>query len=217
MALDFGREHPELDSKVRSTIGAIVLLVNPLPPSAVAELLGLETKQVKMILTQVQSLLILSEDPDCPVKPFHKSFPDFIMDPSRCLNKRFYISPGNLHYELTINCLRLMNGALGQNLLSLPDHALNLEVKDLPDRVRDYISPALEYACKSWYNHLTKTREDIAYILDALQIFLKTKFLSWLEVISVLGATRDAVIALENLIMWLQEVCLNIIWGVMHC
>ena len=210
-ALEFGGEDPELDSKIRSIIGTVVLLVNPLSPPAVAELIGLEAKQVKMILTLVQSLLVLNEDPDCPVKSFHKSFPDFITDPSRCHNKRFYISPSAHHHELTMGCLRLMNDVLKTNLLSLPAYALNQEVKDLPERVKGYISPALEYACKSWYNHLNgvSKEEDVTCVLDALRIFLKQKFLPWLEVLSVLGATRVAVVTLGGLIQWLQEVCLN--------
>ena len=211
MALDFCGEHPDLDSKVRSTIGAIVLLVNPLPPSAVAEIIGLEAEQVMMILKLVQSLLILDEDPNCPVKPFHKSFPDFITDPSRCLNKRLYISPGILHHELTMNCLRLMNDTLKPNLLLLPDYALNHEVIDLVDRVKSHISPALEYACKSWHLHLTKIEGDINCILEALHVFLVKKFLPWLEMISVLGAARVAVTGLQNLMLWLQKVCLYLL------
>jgi len=209
MALDFGGEDPELDSEVRSIIGTVVLLVNPLSPSAVAELIGLEAKQVKMILTLVQSLLVLDEDPNSPVKTFHKSFPDFITDSSRCLNKKFYICPGTLHHELTMNCLRLMNSVLKPNLLSLPDYALNQEVKDLADKVKDHISPALEYACGSWYHHFTKIRkgEDITCVLDTLRTFLRQNFLPWLEVVSVLGITRGAAVALRELIRWLQEVC----------
>ena len=209
-ALDFGTEDPELDSKARSIIGTVVLLINPLPPSAVAELIGLENEEVKMILTLVQSLLILSEDPDCPVKPFHKSFPDFITDSSRCLNKRFYISPETLHYELAMKCLGLMNDTLEPNLLSLPDYALNEEVKDLPDRVKEHISPALEYACRSWYTHLTRTREDTIHILNTLDVFLMEKFLPWLEVIGALGATRGIISGLQNLVQWLQQVHLSL-------
>jgi len=211
MALNSHGEDPGEDSEVHSTIGTVILLVNPLPPSAVAELIGLEAAQVMRILTLIQSLLVIDEeDPNYPVKSFHKSFPDFVTDPSRCLNERFYISPGTLHQELTINCLRLMKGTLKQNLLSLPDYALNQEVEDLPERIKDHISPALEYACKFWHNHLTETRDDITCILDALCDFLKQKFLPWLEVVSVLGTAREAVVALGKLILWLQEVCLGL-------
>jgi len=207
-AFDFGGEDPELNFRIQSIISAVILLVNPLSPSAVAELIGLETLQVKKVLTPLQSLLVLGEDPSCPVKPFHKSFPDFITDPYRCLNQMFYISPEAHHHKLIINCLRLMNDALKPNLLSLPECALNKEVKDLQDRINVHISPALEYACKFWYDHLTKTGEDIAQVLDALDVFLKKKFLPWLEIISVLGATRDAVVGLKRFILWLNEVCL---------
>ena len=209
MAFDLGAEDPELISRIQSVIGAVVLLVNPLPPSGVAELIGLETLQVKKVLAPLQSLLIFSENPNCPVKPFHKSFPDFITDPSRCLNERFHISPKARDHKLTISCLRLINGALKPNLLSLPDCALNNEVKDLQDRIKAHISPALEYACKFWYDHLTKTGEDISQFLDALHGFLKKMFLPWLEIVSVLGTTRDAVIGLKKLILWLNEVCLG--------
>jgi len=209
MALDFGGEDHKADSKVRSIIGTVILLVNPLPPSAVAELFGLEVKEVMRILTLVQSLLTLNEDPSQPVKPFHKSFPDYITDPSRCINKRFYISPDTHQHQLTLNCLSLMNNSLRQNILSLPDYALNVEVKDLEERVKNHISPALEYACKSWYNHLTGG--GTAPILNALHIFLRKKFLSWLEVLSALGAARCAVVGLEKLIQWLPKVCLGLI------
>ena len=207
-AFDFDAEDPEEDSLIRSTIGTIVSLVNPLPPPAVAELIGLEAEQVMMILIPVQSLLVLHDDPDQAVKPFHKSFPDFITDPSRCLNKRFYISPESLHLQLAISCLKLMNNSLEKNLLSLPDYALNSEVEDLSERVKDHISPALEYACKSWHNHLNRTRGCVGSVFDDLRPFLEKKFLAWLEVLSVLGAARDAIVGLERLMLWLQEVCL---------
>ena len=202
---------PEVDSKARPTIGAVVLLVNPLPPLGIAELIGLDSEEVILFLTLVQSLLTLYEDFDQPVKPFHKSFPDFITDPSLCFDTRFYISPGNLHLELAMNCLRMMNDGLEQNLLSLPDYALNSEVKDLRTRIQDRISVALDYACKHWYNHLTKAVGDVADIIPDLRLFLEEKFQAWLEIVSVLGTTRGAVTALEKLTPWLQEVCFDLL------
>ena len=206
----FSEEDPEMNSKVRSTIGAVVLIVNPLPPSGIAELIGLAAREVILFLTLVQSLLAFDEDFSQPVKPFHKSFPDFITDPSRCADTRFYISPGCLHLELVTNCLKVMNNRLEQNLLSLPDYALNSEVKDLEERIDDRISVALRYACQSWHNHLTKTDGDITVVVPHLRVFLEKKFLAWLEVVSVLGAVGGAVTALEQLVSWLQEVCFRL-------
>jgi len=202
----FGEEDSEVHSMVRSTIGAVALVVNPLPPSAIAELVGLDPEEVVLFLTLVQSLLALGEDFDQPVKPFHKSFPDFITDPSRCTDTRFYISPGDLHLGLSMNCLRMMNDGLEWNILSLPDYALNSEVEDLETRIDDRISIALQYACRSWHSHLTMTTGDVTDIVSHLRIFLEEKFLAWLEVVSVVGAVGGAVVGLEKLTPWLQEV-----------
>jgi len=200
----FGEEDPEIYSRVRSTIGAIVLLANPLPPVAIAKLIGLDPEEVILFLTLAHSLLAIDEDFSQPVKPFHKSFPDFVTNPSRCADVRFYISPGNLHFELVVDCLRLMNEGLNQNILSFPDYALNSEVEDLQTRIDDRISIALQYACKSWYSHLTKTMGEAIDIVSYLHVFLKEKFLAWLEVLSILGAMRVAIVALEEVIHWLQ-------------
>ena len=207
LQMAFGKEDPEVYPKVRVTIGSIVLLANPLPPSGISELIGLDPEEVMLFLTLVQSLIALDEDFSQPVKPFHKSFPDFITDPSRCTDTRFYISPEPLHLELAMNCLRLMNDGLEQDLLSLPDCALNSEVKDLRTRINDHISVTLQYACQFWHNHLTKTGGDVTNVVSLLRIFLEEKFLAWLEVVSILGATRRAIAAFEQLVPWLQEVC----------
>ena len=203
----FGRENVESCSKVRSAIGAVILVVNPLSPVAIAGLIGLDPEEVTLLLTSVQSLLLFDEDSDQPVKPFHKSFPDFITDPSRCTDSRFYISPGHLHLELVTNCLRVMNDGLEQNLLSLPDYTLNSEIEDLEDRINNRIDTALQYACQSWHNHLTKTEGEVTGVIPYLRVFLEENFLAWLEVVSVLKTARDAVTALERLVLWLQRVC----------
>ena len=209
----FSKADPKVDSKVRSTIGAIILVVNPLPPSAIAELIGLEPEEVILLLTLVQSLLTVNEDFSQPVKAFHKSFPDFITDRSRCLNSRFCISPEVLQLELATSCLRIMNSDLEQNILSLPDYALNSEVQDLQTRINDRISTALQYACRSFHSHLTKTTSNVTNIPE-LRFFLERKFLVWLEVMSVLGAVRGAVDALEKLMPWLQKVGFRLLFSI---
>ena len=210
----FGKGNADIYSMVRTTIGAVVLVVNPLPPPAIAELVALDPEQVMWFLRLIQSLLILGEEPNQPVKTFHKSFPDFITDPSRCADPRFYISLGHLHSELATNCLRIMNGGLERDLLSLPEYALNSEVEDLNTKINDRVSIALQYACRSWHNHLIETRGDITHVIPYLRVFLEEKFLAWLEVISVLGAVSGAVVALENLMPWLQEVRFGVFYGI---
>jgi hypothetical protein len=211
----FSRTSTKDDEKVHLVIGVVVLAVNPLPPSAIATLVNLGKQQVVNLLRLIQSFLTLPEDPDLPVLPFHKSFPDFITDPMRCPNGKFYISPQTGHLKLAQHCLRLMNDSLEQNLLSLPNYALNSEVGDMQARIKNHTSTALQYACRSWHNHLTEVRGDTTSIIPTLQSFLQKRFLAWLEVLSVIGATRDAVVAFEKLIPWLQEVCSTLFYHIL--
>ena len=194
------------DAMVCSILSAIVLVANPLPPSAIATLTGFRHNQVQRLLELIQSLLILSDNPNHPIQPFHKSFSDFITDPTRCTDVQFYVSP-NYHTELVLHCLNLMSKLLEKNMCSIPSHALNSEVVDLQNRIRDSgICSALEYACRSWYKHLIMTKNQTIDVVSALQHFLEQKFLFWLEVLSVLGFVGNAVHALTAAAKWLNEV-----------
>ena len=201
----FGNDHPRDDPKVRSILGAVVLTVNPLTPSTIALLLGFHTTDVVLRLSSVNSLLIFQEEINSPVQPFHKSFPDFITDPARCINQRFQISPPDHHLELLLGCLKLMDQTLERNMCNLPEAVKNSDVNDLQERREQYISHALRYACKSWHKHLVdKYIAHKSKITTTLHHFLKRKFLCWLEVLSVFGTVRDAVDALEVVAKWLE-------------
>ncbi|KAF9782707.1 hypothetical protein BJ322DRAFT_1219896 [Thelephora terrestris] len=196
----------ENDETVRSVVGLVVLAMDPLPPSAIATLVNLGEQEVVDLLRLIQSLLKFPEDANSPVLPFHKSFPDFITSTLRCPNERFLITPRTAHLKITLSCLELMNVSLQQNPLSIPSYALNSEVKGLKERARNEIDYALQYACKFWYCHLMEAREGISDIFPALQSFLQERFLAWLEVLSVLGCAKEAVVALETLMHWVQKV-----------
>ena len=201
----FEDDDPENDPMVCSVLGAVILAANPLSPSTIATLLGLDVIDVSLQLSSAHSLLVLQEDVNYPVKPFHKSFPDFIIDPARCANKRFCIFPPTHHHELLMGCLELMSQTLKRNMCDLPDAVLNSEVDTLQERVKQYISPALEYACRSWHKHLVDENIICASTIGpAVDHFLKEKFLFWLEVLSVIGAMREAVNALQVVVKWFK-------------
>jgi len=201
----FGDGYPQDDPKVRSVLGAVVLAANPLSPSAIATLLGFDIEEVSPVLSSAHSLLILHKDNNHPVRPFHKSFPDFIVDPARYANTRFRVYPPDQHTELLIGCLGVMNRSLERNMCKLPDGAINSEVDNLKERTKEYIHQALEYACRSWHKHLVDTTSAHRLeITSALHRFLEGKFIFWLEVLSVLDAAREVVNALEAAARWLD-------------
>ena len=187
----FGDDESDNDTRIRSVLGVVALAANPLSPSAIAALLGLELEEVLLLLSSLNSLLVLREDINLPVRPFHTSFPDFIVDPARCTNPRFRVCPHDYHTELLSGCLETMNRELERNMCKLPDGVTNSEVIDLKERAEQHIGQALEYACRSWHKHLVGTIP--AHIAPVLHRFLEEKFLFWLEALSVLGAAREAV------------------------
>ena len=205
----FHKNKAKDDMMVRSILSTVVLATNPLSASAIATLTGFRCNQVQRLLGLVQSLLILSENPNGLVQPFHKSFPDFIKDPTRCSDPRFHISP-DYHIELVLCCFKLMGKSLEKNMCSIPDYALNSEVEDLPKRIEESsIHGGLEYASRSWYKHLILIKHRTADVISALHDFLEGRFILWLEVLSVLGSVGDAVYALITTVKWLNEVRLN--------
>ena len=212
----FSKKDPDVYIKARAMIGTVVTVVNPLPPRAIAELTHFDPEEVTLYLTLIQSLLAVGEDSNQPVKPFHKSFPDFITDSSRCTDTRFLISPRSLHLELATSCLTIMKNGLEQDLLSLPEYALNSEVTNLQSRIDDRISAALQYACRSWCSHLINADGNTTDVTSYLRIFLEEKFLAWLEVLSVLGDLGGAAVALEKLMQWLQKVCSSIVYCIVQ-
>ncbi|KAF9780906.1 hypothetical protein BJ322DRAFT_288466 [Thelephora terrestris] len=154
---------PEDDTRVRSVLGTVFFATHPLSPATIATLLGLDLGDVLPLLSSLHSLLILSDNIDHPVQPFHKSFYDFIIDPNRCDNPRFCLSPPDQHAELVVKCLELMNQKLGQSAEGLA-------------------KMTLDHACNSWLNHLRKTTStQNAKILPVMYLFLGGNFRFWLE------------------------------------
>ena len=94
-------------------------------------------------------------------------------------------------------------------MCQLPDAVANSDVSDLKERAGKYIDPALQYACITWHTHLIGIDIPLGHapiVTSILYQFLKTKFLFWLEVLSILGTVRNAVDALQVTVDQL-EVC----------
>ena len=95
-------------------------------------------------------------------------------------------------------------------MCNLPAGVANSEVIDLKERTKQHINQALQYACQSWHKHLIHTPlTHSPNIIPVLCRFLK-KFLFWLEVLSILGTTREAVDALKAAEKWPDVCCISL-------
>jgi len=198
----FKYNNTEDDAIMCSVLATIALVTCPLSPSAIATLTCLGVVEVMSILRAIQPLLRLHGDPSQPVFPFHRMFLDLLTNATRCVDKRFYISPAKFHSEITLHCLQLMNGSLKDGF-SLQNTPTNSETDCSPEEV------ALRYASTSWHIHLAETRGDVTTLVPILHNFLEEKLTVWLGLISVMGARVAPVAILKETISWAQKVCLE--------
>ena len=192
----------ELYSRFRSVVGAVVLVFNPLSIKALSTLLG--TSNISTTLRTLHSLLLIPDGTEDPICTFHKSFPDFLTDPGRCEDKRFFVDPSVQHMELVLSCLNLMKKMLKRNICSLDDYVVLSEVEDLSTYQKMHIGSALEYACCFWTRHLVKTPSDgyDAKIQKAIDEFFTTHLLSWIEVLVTMGNLGISVHAINDIKQW---------------
>ncbi|KAL0945161.1 hypothetical protein HGRIS_004312 [Hohenbuehelia grisea] len=118
-----------------------------------------ERFHVDDIFSRLGSLLSGSTSDDIPIRPFHTSLRDFLVDRSH--SGTFHVDLGpHLEHMLASACLKLMNTNLKFNICDLPTScALNTEVSDpnMKQRVLENISPGLQYACLSVAYHMQRS------------------------------------------------------------
>ncbi len=99
-----------------------------------------------------------------------------------------------------------MQAELKFNMCKLEtSYLLNSEVRDLKKRIEDSISYILWYSCCFWADHLAGVSEFNSNVFESLQVFVKDKFLFWLEVLSVRGEVVVAKPVLLSLQGWLNQ------------
>ena len=151
------------------------------------------------------SLLLIPNKPEDPIRTFHKSFPDFLTDPERCRDKQFLVEPAVQHTEILFSCLNLMKARLKKNICNLDDYTTLREVKDLSAQKRNHIGDALEYACRFWTKHLLEipgTSSCVQEVQKAIDIFFTTCLLYWIEVLALTRNLGVGVYAINEIEQW---------------
>jgi hypothetical protein len=180
-------------------LSAVVLLQEPVPPTALAMLVD-EEKRASAILPLLSAVLLV--DDEAPVRLFHPSFPDFMTNEERCRDARFLVSRSEGHLQLATRCLEIMNAGLRRDICDIRDPCLsNSEVADLEGRLACAVSSELRYACQYWHIHLQYTGVVSASGLPAvLETFCTRHLLHWVEVLSLLNKLSSARVELELLL-----------------
>ncbi|TDL16641.1 hypothetical protein BD410DRAFT_731104 [Rickenella mellea] len=185
-------------ARLRRVLGSVIHLQDPLPPSALEQLLDLRPTNVRRTLLHLHSVIIVpdKENDSQVIRLLHPSFFDFITDPTRCLNPKFVVNAETQHTLMARACLRSMK-CLKRDTCGINNPGiLNSEIHDLPTRIMKHVPPHLQYACRHWAIHLERGMFSDPLLALVVE-FSKHCLLYWLEVCSLLGELRNALLALN--------------------
>jgi NACHT domain len=155
------------------------------------------------MLGHLGSLLsnVTSSDNTLPIVPLHTSFRDFLADEK---SGEFHIDLGKSHRRLAHSCLGLMLNDLKFNICKLESsYVANRDVPDLESRIAKYVPPALSYGCVFWGDHLERLGIE-QVLFPKLRSLFETRFLFWLEVLSIRNSVGLGSRALGSLNTWLR-------------
>ena len=188
-------------AKFRDVFGSLILLYDPLSATALSCLLNVPKAMIGSFPPRLQSVLDVGKlangktDPYSPIKLFHLSFRDFLVDATlRNIDegKDFHKREARTHHCLAEQCLRLLSGgALKEDVCEVD--APGIKRADIErSRVLENLPKEVAYACIHWVRHAAESCETLADD-GPVYAFLKQHFLHWFEAMSWLGKASQVI------------------------
>ncbi|KAB5581153.1 putative WD-repeat protein [Coniochaeta sp. 2T2.1] len=188
-----------LVNEFREIVGPVILLAESLSPSSLSHLLNVPIGSVARTVNGLHAVLDVPSRADSPIRPFHLSFRDFLVDSKKRGTNPFWVDERATHETIATKCAEL---------LSSGDH-LKKDICDLkmPGISRADVEPAVvkacvpahvRYACLYWVYHLEQSN---ARITDHhhTYFFLKTHLLHWLEALSLVDKISESIAMINKL------------------
>ena len=207
---DLNSDDQEVYSRFKLVVGAVLLVSYPLSRKSLSELFENcgTPSHISNTLRSLHSVLLVPIGEAEPIRTFHKSFPDFLTDPGRCRDERFFIDPLAHHIHILFSCLALMKKKLKRDICNLKESDL-VDMEDLPALKETWIGDALEYACRFWTKHLAKIPSDgphVKQVQESVDEFFTTRLPFWIEVLVLGGNLDSSVYALHDIDQWYLSV-----------
>ncbi|KAG7428037.1 Vegetative incompatibility protein HET-E-1 [Fusarium oxysporum f. sp. raphani] len=195
-------KHEQIVRDFEAIVGSIVVLASPLSVAALSQLLDISREIVDIRLDALHSVLSIPMTCNSPVRLLHLSFRDYLVDSREKEENEFWVDEKVTHRRLTSNCLRVMRGALRENMCGLSFPGVRRSTVDRLQLAR-CLAPEVQYACLYWVYHQTAVEYEQD---DSQQVyrFLSTHFLHWLEAMSLMGRIGESLDILLSLASWLK-------------
>ncbi|KAL2829494.1 hypothetical protein BDW59DRAFT_36049 [Aspergillus cavernicola] len=145
---------------------------------------------------------------DLPVRIFHPSFREFLLDKRDPRLERLQLDSADLHENLLNNCLASMNSSLKKDICALSDPSAN--GKSVSDAQLTRCLPLhVQYACKYWILHIQGLSESSSRVAlsdhGAVYQFATRNILYWIEAMSLLDLVPSAVTMIVGLKTLLKD------------
>ena len=159
---DEKNEHCEA---LKLILGTLVVLESPLTVQSLDALLKSPMESIEPLMKGIRPSLddlhaIIDVPADIPadwtqsVRLHHRSFNDFLLDRTRCTDKKFLVDGAQANYIVTKQCLEIMRRFFQQ------DEWLNRTTRSkMSNRVfaKEICPLEMEYACHNWVRHLQRS------------------------------------------------------------
>ncbi|KAF3342156.1 hypothetical protein VdG2_09694 [Verticillium dahliae VDG2] len=196
------RDKDRIIKDFKIVVGTIVTLANPLPIKPLSRLIDTDPDVVKTRLRTMHSVLNVPSN-DLPVRLFHLSFRDYLVDPDQKETNVFWVDQRAANQTLARNCLRVMAAGLRENICNMSYPGMRRSAVD-SQCIDEALPPEVQYACRFWAYHWTAAefRKD-----DGLAVYglLKEHLLHWLEAMSLMGCAREVIGILRLTASWIEE------------
>jgi len=199
----FGIDEESVFVDLNRILGAVVLALNPLSRDGLVQLLNVDSVVISTRLRHLHSVILVPTDGAKEIRVFHKSFPDFLQDLSRCRDPRFHIDRPGRHGEMALSCLDLV-GKLKMNPCGLHPFVMNEDVSDRSQRI-DELGSGLRYACEYWSTHLllsSSSAEHDDRLIASTSLFFYHAVFPWMEVMSLEDHMEGVIHSMNHLLDW---------------
>ena len=161
---------------LKTVLGCLVVLQEPLDIGSISTLLSLDNFDVPHCMKRISSLIVDGTEPltEGTVPKVHKSVVDYLV--SSRADSDLHINPTEHHHLLTTTCFKTIWGLTFNVGHITSSHARIFE--DIS------ISQCITYLCQWLGCHLENGGERATLVQD-VDKFMKTRFLQWLEVLSL--------------------------------
>jgi hypothetical protein len=211
-----------IEKTLRAVLGFLVVARDTVTATTLGDIVVIghnvrnPKRSILSALRDLHSLVLVPDKQTQPIRFHHKSFPDFLMDSSRCTDPRFQINRDEYEFATAKKCLEVMDRKLKRNICGLKRYAMN-DTLDVSQR-DNYIDESLRYSCQYWNQHVlsdsrylnipsnSRRLEHLDAIRTILEEWFTTRLLHWLEVLSLLHELGQAVRALSSMRDWFTSV-----------